>query len=72
MGFTLTPRGNFHLLYCTLNIIGVTEKTLFYINRDETVAESIFGRGSYMNPNDTRQYLYKLTPVQPTYKNVKV
>ena len=66
------PGGNFHLWYCTLNITGVTERTLFCINRDEAVAESIFGRGSYMNPNDTRQYLYKLTPVQPTYKNVKV
>ena len=66
------PGGNFHLWYCTRNITGVTERTLFCINRDEAVAESIFGRGSYMNPNDTRQYLYKLTPVQPTYKNVKV
>ena len=72
VSFTLTPTGNFHLWYCTLNVTGESERTLFHINRDEAVAESIFGRGSYMNPNDTRQYLYKLTPVQPTYKNVKV
>ncbi|XP_073227783.1 trafficking protein particle complex subunit 13-like [Porites lutea] len=53
-----------------LNFIPADQKK--DVSGDEAVAESIFGRGSYMNPNDTRQYLYKLTPVQPTYKNVKV
>lgn len=40
--------------------------------REETGTESIFGQGSYMNPNDTRQYLYRLTPVTAIDKNVKV
>ena len=39
---------------------------------EETGTKSIFGQGSYMNPNDTRQYLYKLTPVAPVDKNTKV
>ena len=33
---------------------------------------SIFGKGSYLNPNDTRQYLYKLKPKSPLEKNMKV
>lgn len=36
------------------------------------MTESIFGQGSYMNPNDTRQYLYRLAPVANMSKNVKV
>lgn len=44
----------------------------FHLAREETGTKSIFGQGSYMNPNDTRQYLYKLTPVAPVDKNTKV
>lgn len=43
-----------------------------HLAREETGTKSIFGQGSYMNPNDTRQYLYRLTPVAPTDKNIKV
>lgn len=39
---------------------------------EESSSRSIFGTGSYMNQNDTRQYLYKLTPHSPTFKNVKI
>ncbi|XP_027046406.1 trafficking protein particle complex subunit 13-like [Pocillopora damicornis] len=39
---------------------------------EESITESIFGQGSYMNPNDTRQYLYRLAPVANMSKNVKV
>lgn len=41
-------------------------------NGEDSVTESIFGQGSYMNPNDTRQYLYRLAPVANTSKNIKV
>ena len=44
----------------------------FHLAREETGTKSIFGQGSYMNPNDTRQYLYRLTPVAPMDKNIKV
>ncbi|KAL9950219.1 hypothetical protein ACROYT_G042691 [Oculina patagonica] len=50
-----------------LNVIPV-DKT----NGEETNTESVFGQGSYMNPNDTRQYLYRLTPVTPIDRNIKV
>jgi len=53
-----------------LNTIPVDQKK--DVSGEDTGKESIFGPGSYVNPNDTRQYLYKLTPVAPTFKNVKV
>ncbi|XP_048586809.1 trafficking protein particle complex subunit 13 [Nematostella vectensis] len=38
---------------------------------EETSAESIFNRGSFLHPNDTRQYLYKLKAKSPIDRNPK-
>lgn len=54
-------------IFCNMSVIFVT----FF--REDAGTESIFGQGSYMNPNDTRQYLYRLTPVDASdHKNIKV
>ena len=45
---------------------------LFLLDREEAVSEPIFERRFYMNPNDTRQYLYRLTPITSIDINLKV
>lgn len=55
-----------------LNTIQDKEKRDSAVSGEECSSESVFGMRSYMNPNDTRQYLYKLTPTAPAFKNTKV
>ncbi|XP_067044830.1 trafficking protein particle complex subunit 13-like [Acropora muricata] len=55
-----------------LNTIQDKEKRDSTVSGEECSSESVFGMRSYMNPNDTRQYLYKLTPTAPAFKNTKV
>lgn len=62
-----------HLVWC-FNLLEWTAFNLSCpaLDREECSSESVFGMRSYMNPNDTRQYLYKLTPTAPAFKNTKV
>ncbi|KAK3755626.1 hypothetical protein QZH41_017612 [Actinostola sp. cb2023] len=41
------------------------------VNSEETPMENVFGRGSFLPPSDTRQYLYMLTTKSPLERNPK-